>query len=122
MYKPTKTPGNKPITVGHQYSTMGFLPEPSDKDRNVPWMLPISSKRVPTNSKGIRSGIKQLNTAMPSFNSELIVNVVDSAYSCPEYIEATQQHENLILIARLRGNRVLNHSPNPKQQKISFMI
>ena len=119
VYKPTTTPGSKPIAVGHQYSVMGFLPEQTDQTKKVPWILPISSQRVETETNSIQVGIEQLNTTMSSLNSELAVNVVDSAYSCPEYIEATQQHSNLILIARLRSNRILNHPPQLKQQKIT---
>lgn len=119
VHKPTATPGNKPITVGHQYSVMGFFPERPVGDKNTPWVLPLSTRRVATNSNGISIGIEQLNSAMSSFKNRLTVNVADSAYSCPKYIEATHQHDNLVLIARLRNNRVLYNKAVPKAKKIT---
>lgn len=60
VHKPTTTPGNKPITIGHQYSMMGFLPERTEQNKRVPWMLPISTQRVATKSNGIQTGAKPL--------------------------------------------------------------
>ena len=35
VYAPNVVPGNKPITVGHQYRVMGFLPEQTLGNKNI---------------------------------------------------------------------------------------
>lgn len=36
IYSPNPIPGNKPITVGHQYSVVGFIPEqPADQQLSI---------------------------------------------------------------------------------------
>ena len=118
IYSPNPVPGNKPITVGHQYSVMGFLPEQS-VGQNFPWMLPLSVRRISTDANSIDVGLKQLDAIIPSFNQALTVSVGDTAYSRPHFIQGTQKHENLVHIARLQANRVIYHPPNPKQPKIT---
>lgn len=51
VHAPNVIPGNKPITVGHQYSIMGFLPEQTPECENITWLLPLSTRRVPTQEK-----------------------------------------------------------------------
>lgn len=119
VHAPNVIPGNKPITVGHQYSIMGFLPEQTADNQNIPWMLPLSTRRVATNQSGIIVGAEQLDTVMSSFGKELTVVLGDTAYSSPKFISRVQQHENAILIARLRSDRILNREAPPKEQKIT---
>lgn len=119
VYAPNVVPGNKPITVGHQYSVMGFLPEQSLDNKNIPWILPLSTRRVPSNHNGIIVGVEQLHQIMPFFDQELAVMLGDSAYSTPKFINAIQYYDNAILIARLRSNRILNQKAPPKKQKIT---
>ena len=108
VYAPNVIPGNKPITVGHQYSIMGFLPEQTLEHENIPWMLPLSTRRVATNKNGIMVGIEQLNTVMPFFENDLSVVLGDTAYSSPKFIDGVQKHDHVVLIARLRGDRIMN--------------
>lgn len=108
VHAPNVVPGNKPITVGHQYSVVGYLPERSLENDNIPWMLPLSTCRVETNTNGIAVGTQQMNRVLGSFAKDLSVIVGDTAYSCPEFIEGIQKHENAVLVARLKGNRILN--------------
>ncbi len=119
IHAPNVILGNKPITVGYQYSVMGFLPEQNLHEAQVPWMLPLSTQRVATNTNGIAVGIQQLNTAMPFFGTELTVILGDIAYSSPKFIDGVQKHKNLVLIARLKGNRILNRKAMPRALKIS---
>ncbi len=119
IHAPNVIPGNKPITVGHQYSIMGFLPEQNLNEEQVPWILPLSTQRVATHTNGIAVGIQQVNTAMPFFGSELTVILGDTAYSSPKFIDGMQNHTNLILIARLKSNRIFNHKASPKKLKIT---
>lgn len=119
VHAPNVVPGNKPITVGHQYSVVGFLPEQTIENKYIPWMLPLSTRRVATNTNGIRVGLEQLNKIIPDFKKETTVVVGDIAYSSPSFIQGIQQHENAILIARLRGNRILNRKANLRKRKIT---
>jgi len=116
VHAPNSTPGNKPITVGHQYSLLGYLPEKS-LESNVPcWLLPLSTRRVASNTNGTGVGTEQLQNIMSHFLKELCITVADSAYSSREFIKSTAQHDNLILISRLRGNRNFYH-PAPEKPK-----
>ncbi len=45
VHSPTKVPGQIPITVGHQYSSVVFLPERSDPSEPH-WVVPLSTVRV----------------------------------------------------------------------------
>jgi hypothetical protein len=117
VHAPNVIPGNKPITVGHQYSMVGFLPEQSSISENVPWILPLSVRRVATSTSAISVGIEQLDTIIPTLGNELVVTLGDTAYSNPKFIQGNDKHENAILIARLRGDRVLNHKAAPKVLK-----
>lgn len=119
VHAPNVVPGNKPITVGHQYSIMGFLPEQTLKDENIPWILPFSTRRVATDTNGIKVGIEQLDTLMASKGKELTVMLGDTAYSSPKFIDGVQKHDNAVLIARLKGNRIINHKATPKKLKIT---
>src|SRR5882762_2104939 len=40
-------PGQKPITVGHEYSLVVFLPQ-NEPDRKLHWACPLSVQRVPS--------------------------------------------------------------------------
>lgn len=115
IYAPNVIPGNKPITVGHQYSIMGFLPEQTLEHENIPWMLPISTRRVGTNTNEIQIGIEQMDSVVNNFGEDLTVILGDTTYSNPRFIEKTQKHNNAILIARLQGNRIINRQAIPKK-------
>jgi len=119
VHAPNVIPGNKPITVGHQYSVVGFLPEQRLGEENIPWLLPISTRRVATNTNGTAVAIEQLDMIVPSFLKDLTVILGDIAYSSPKFISGNHKYENSVLIARLKGNRVINHQPAPKKLKIT---
>lgn len=119
VHAPNTIPGNKPITVGHQYSIVGFLPEQTLEEEGIPWMLPLSTRRVPTDKKATKVGIEQLTSIMNSFQKELAVILGDIAYSSPKFIQGIQQYEHGVLIARLKSNRILNRKPAPKNRKIT---
>jgi len=109
VYQPTVITSNKPITIGHQYSTVALLPE-KDKKQPVPWVVPLSVQRVRTNQKKAETGAVQMgkvlgHKALP-FDTQLCVEVGDSDYSQPLYLSANRKHNNFISIVRSRGNRV----------------
>ena len=117
VHAPNVVPGNKPITVGHQYSIVGFLPEQNTENANIPWMLPLSVQRVATSANGIDVAIEQFKKVLPAFNKELTVNVGDTAYSNPKFIHAAAEHEALVIISRLHSNRNFNRKAKPKKLK-----
>src|SRR5207244_657319 len=47
--RPT-VPSNKPMTIGHQYSVVAYLPE-KPSQQTPPWVIPLSSERVSTEEK-----------------------------------------------------------------------
>jgi hypothetical protein len=108
VYSPSHISGNKPITIGHQYSIVTYLPEKDAGDS--PWVLPLSCQRVHTDEKGALTGMKQVTACVKDklpFKNELCVVVADSAYSTPECLAETIKNKDQIQISRLRGNRVI---------------
>ena len=110
VYYPNPVTGNKPITIGHKYSIMGFLPPKANKA--PPWILPLMTKRVSTDSKDTEIGAEQLQATLNKLSCELLcVSVVDSGYCSPEYIDKLHNtnvnNNNLVTIVRARSNRIL---------------
>ncbi len=122
VYQPQVIKGNKPITIGHQYSTVVMLPEKED-EHGVPWVVPLSNQRVRTDQDKAMVGagqIRQLlsNTKLP-FHGELCVEVGDTDYSKPAYLAANRHHQNLVTISRSRSNRTYYRQPTPESHNLS---
>lgn len=112
VYQPHVVRGNKPVTIGHQYSALVFLPEKTSVD-DPPWVVPMSIRRVPTASKGTAVGAAQIGALMEDeslpFHTGLSVLVGDGAYSTVTFLGSVAQYENLVAVARVRSNRVFYH-------------
>jgi hypothetical protein len=110
VHAPSHISGNKPITIGHQYSIAVYLPEkPSG---NSPWILPLSCQRVRSDEKGTLVGMQQITRCIKektAFKEHLCVVVADAAYSTPECLAETGNNKDQIQISRLRSNRVVYH-------------
>jgi hypothetical protein len=110
VYQPTVIWGNKPVTIGHQYSTVALLPE-KDSEHPVPWVVPLACQRVKPDESKTRVGVEQirelLGDARLPFHEHLTVEVGDSDYSQPAYLAANREHEHLLSVVRCRGNRTL---------------
>lgn len=115
IYSPNPVLGNKPITIGHQYSVMGFLPEQASTHKNPPWILPISVRRVATDTNGINIAIEQMTMAASHFKEDLSIFVGDVSYSKPVFIKSIQENDNALLIARLTSNRIINRKPSTRK-------
>jgi hypothetical protein len=100
--------GNKPITIGHQYSVAVYLPEKSSS-KVPPWVIPLSAQRVHTEQNGTLLGMDQISAVvqLKDFKDTLCVSVADSAYSTPACLLEANQHAHLVHISRLRTNRTL---------------
>lgn len=94
-----------PITVGHEYSCVSYLPASADG-----WCLPLKMERVSTAKNSVLFGLRQaeqVQSELQKLESTLpCVLVADAAYSSKAAIHANHA-TSVILIARLRGNRKL---------------
>lgn len=106
VHAPTKIPGQKPITVGHQYSTLVYLPERPEPSEPH-WVIPLSTIRVKSEETGTLIGIKQMiqTARQERFKDELCLLVADSAYSHEKCATRLEQVKNLVLASRMRNNR-----------------
>lgn len=115
VHQPNTIRGNKPIAIGHQYSVLVAFPE-KETGTSPPWVVPLSVRRVPSKQTGNEVGAGQIGDLMDDetlpFHRDLCVQVEDSAYSVVTFLGPVARHENLVTVARLRGNRVLCRLPS----------
>ncbi len=125
VYTPRPTiAGNKPITIGHKYSVVAYLPEKLSS-LTPPWVIPLSSERISTGKKDTLAGMQQITHIIQSqddFKTKLCVSVADSAYSTAECLNEASKNENQVHISRVRSNRTLNKAlksllKKPKKRK-----
>ena len=120
VYQPNTLKGNKPIAIGHQYSLVALLPE-RDKEKLGNWVLPLAVKRVGSQENKEMVGAQQvaaiLNDAALPFGKDLCVEVADSAYSKPAYLNANRDKKNLVSIVRARGTRTFYRQPVPQAKR-----
>ena len=119
VHQPNPIKGNKPITVGHQYSSLVWLPE-AEADVSPSWVLPLMARRIRTNEDKELVGSEQIDAllkdpALP-FGESFCVDVGDTSYSKPACLHSKRHHARLVSIARLRGTRVLYQQfvPDPE--------
>ena len=108
VYQPNLVKGNKPVTIGHQYSSVALLPE-VEAHSSASWLIPLTTQRVATTDDKELVGARQidglLSAANLPFHNQLCVEVGDSSYSKPAYLHANRHHHHLVTIARVRSNR-----------------
>lgn len=108
VYQPTVVIGNKPVTIGHQYSTVALLPQ-AEAGLSGSWSVPLMTQRVATTDDKELTGAAQIDALLQDdklpFRHWLCVEVGDSSYSKPEYLHANRHHPNLVTIVRVRSNR-----------------
>ena len=114
VYQPNTIKGNKPIVIGHQYSFWAWLPEYAPQ-KTGNWVVPLSMQRVASQANKELVGAKQLDDLLKDkdlpFGEAFCVEVADSAYSKPAYLNANREHTNLVTIARARGTRTFYRQP-----------
>jgi len=120
VYQPNTIKGNKPIAIGHQYSFVALLPE-RDKEKIGNWVIPLAMKRVGSQENKEMVGAQQvaaiLNDKSLPFGKDLCIEVADSAYSKPAYLNANRDKKNLVSIARARGTRTFFRQPAPHAKR-----
>ncbi len=116
IYQPNTITGNKPINIGHSYSVLTALPE-REETGDIPWAIPLTVKRVKSSQTGKQVGSQQLKQILTNENlpwsNHLSVVVVDSDYSAKTFLAEQEQHSNLVVVTRVRSNRVFYQSPEP---------
>ena len=98
---------NKPISIGYPISLVNVsVPPLSNK-----WSVPISIKRIDSTQSAVECAVEQIEELQQEEHLQLarqsIINTLDSGYGCPNYIEPTYKHKNLVNIIRFRyGKKV----------------
>ena len=114
IYQPNTVKGNKPINIGHSYSLLSILPE-KVTDNDGTWAVPLSGERVSLKTNGVDIASKQIQVVMSDSSlpwyKKLSVLVGDTAFSKRQFLFEQSQHDNLVVIARCRSNRVFYQSP-----------
>ena len=109
VYQPNVPRGNKPITIGHQYSAQVVYPE-KDQSSDPPWVFPLSTRRIRSEETATAVGSEQIDALMEDealpFHEELCVHVADSTYSAVLFLGSTEKHKNMVNVVRSRSNRV----------------
>jgi len=120
IYQPNTIKGNKPINIGHSYSILSILPE-KETAFSAPWSIPISGERVSLDKSGVDVGNEQISEVMcdssQPLHEKLCVLVADSAYSQRSFLFDQSKHKNLVVIARVRSNRIFYQSPPVLESK-----
>lgn len=120
VYQPNIPRGNKPVTIGHQYSVQVMYPE-KDQSSDPSWVFPLSTRRIRTEATATAVGSEQLDALLEDetlpFHEELCVHVADSTYSAVLFLGSTEKHKNLVNVVRSRSNRVFYRQPLPVEGK-----
>ena len=116
VYQPNTIKGNKPVTIGHQYSTTVLLPE-AEAGLTSSWVLPLINSRVSTSADKELVGSDHIDALLKDpklpFGEHLCVDVADSSYSKPVCLHANRHHKHLVSITRVRGTRVFHQAFSP---------
>lgn len=114
VYEPALVKGNKPVTMGHQFSTVGLLPE-IEAGVTASWIVPLATGRVASKADKEMTGSTQIGKLLEDeqmpWHDELTVEVVDSSYSKKLYLCTNRQHDKLVTVSRVASNRVFYRSP-----------
>ena len=114
IYQPNTIKGNKPINIGHSYSILSILPE-KEIGNTAPWSIPLSGERVSLDKSGVEVGSEQISEVMCDsllhWHEQLCVLVADTAYSQRSFLFEQSKHQNLVVVARCRSNRIFYQSP-----------
>ncbi|MCZ7666477.1 MAG: transposase [Chloroflexi bacterium] len=122
VYQPNAIKGNKPVTIGHQFSTTVLLPE-AEEGLSPSWVIPLMTSRVSTDEDKELVGSRQINALLKDpklpFGKRFCVDVGDTSYSKPACLHANRHHRDLVSVARIRGTRVLYRQfvPNSNETK-----
>jgi hypothetical protein len=110
VHCPNTIAGNKPVTIGHDYSILSYLPEKASTG-SPPWVVPLIVRRVESSEKASQVGAEQIRAIVTDktlpFKDALCVLVEDSAYSGRKHLATVAILPNTVSIIRFPGNRVV---------------
>ena len=120
IHYPNPVGRNKPISIGHEYSTVAALPERRE-NLSRSWVIPVGVRRIHSDEDKELVGSEQFNTILDDdkelWHGELVAEVGDSRYSKAEYLHAVHKnHPNLISVVKVRGNRKLYNFIAPPEE------
>jgi hypothetical protein len=114
VHQPNLIKSNKPITIGHAYSSVALLPE-EEGEHGPAWVVPLSVQRVPSSADKEMVGALQIRALLDDqtlpFHTQLCVEVEDSGYSKPAFLAKNRGKTNLVTITRARTNRIFYRPP-----------
>ena len=114
VHQPNTVKSNKPITIGHAYSSVVLFPEEEGEHGPV-WAVPLGVQRVKSSEDKEMVGAQQVQTLLNDetlpFQSELCVEVEDSGYSKPAFLAKNRKKTNLVTITRSRNSRTFYRQP-----------
>lgn len=108
VHQPTLIKGQKPISIGHRYSTLGVVPPASGS-----WFLPLRHDRIKTEttpSAQLAAQLKEVCPLLAEQSSERPLGLFDSEYGSGTFLEQTATIE-CDLLFRIRPNRKLYRAP-----------
>jgi hypothetical protein len=107
VHAPTKIGGNLPITIGHDFSTLSWVPELVGS-----WAPPLLFERIASDETPHLKGPSQLRRVSQAVQSlgVRLVSLWDSEYGCAPFVNATQDIPADKLF-RLRPNLALYGPP-----------
>lgn len=114
VYQPNTLKSNKPITIGHAYSSVALLPEEAG-EHGPAWVVPLSVQRVTSSQDKEMVGALQIQALLDDetlpFHNQLCVEVEDSGYSKPSFLAKNRAKTNLVTITRARNTRIFYRQP-----------
>jgi hypothetical protein len=105
-HQPTPIKGQKPITIGHGYSTLGVVPEAEGS-----WFVPLLHERVKSDTTPRAHAADQLKRVCPLLGVRPVA-LYDSEYGSGTFLTHTQDIA-CDLLFRIRPNRTLRRVPGP---------
>jgi hypothetical protein len=105
-HQPSKVPGDKPLTVGHGFSTLAYIPEGEGS-----WALPLLHERITPAEAPIEKGVSQLRRVCALLPARPL-SLWDSEYGCAPFVKASADIP-ADKVMRLRPNRCLYGPPPP---------
>jgi hypothetical protein len=108
VHQSTPIKGNKPITIGHDYSFIGQI----DVTRSDTWLAALDVQRIASRWTAVEVGLSQL-IELAQRCQDWVVIAGDCEYSIPLTVACLAQVEHLSGVFRLRSNRKLYGKPPP---------
>ncbi len=108
VHAPTKIAGNRPITIGYDFSTVSWVPEWAGS-----WAPPLLFERISSAETPLQKGAEQLRRISQVVPQGVrLVSLWDSEYGCAPFVKATHDIAADKLF-RLRPNLCLRGPPPP---------